>query len=92
VFIGTVEGAPSREDVLAELGKNNVKKAYLMPFLAVAGDHAKNDLAGDEPDSWKSVMTGAGIAVTPVLKGTGDNAPLADIWIGHLKDAFERLK
>lgn len=92
VFIGTVEGAPSQEDVLAELKKSGVKKAHLMPFLAVAGDHARNDLAGDEPDSWKSVMAGAGIAVTPVLRGTGDASPLADIWIEHLKSAFERLK
>ena len=92
VFIGTVEGAPSQEDVLAELKKNNVKKAHLMPFLAVAGDHARNDLAGDEPDSWKSVTTGAGISVVAHLKGTGDAAPLADIWIDHLRQAFERLR
>jgi sirohydrochlorin cobaltochelatase len=91
VFVGTVEGAPSFEDVLAELKKRNIKKAYLMPLMSVAGDHARNDMAGSEADSWVSQLAKAGIAATPVLKGSGEIDAVADIWIGHLREAFARL-
>jgi len=90
-FVGTVEGSPSQEDVLAELARNNVKKAYLMPLLAVAGDHALNDIGGDEPDSWKSGLAKAGIACVPVLKGTAESDAIAAIWVDHIKAAMVEL-
>lgn len=92
VFVGTVEGSPTRDDVLRELKVKGVKKVWLMPLLAVAGDHAHNDMTGDNPDSWTSVLGKAGIECVPVLKGTGDNDALAAIWVDHLKAAFARLK
>ncbi len=88
IFVGTVEGAPSLDDVLGKLKKNNIKTAYLMPFMSVAGDHARNDMAGDEEDSWKSVLTKAGIKCVPVLKGTAEFDQVADVWISHLKAAL----
>jgi len=68
-----------------------VSKAYLLPFMAVAGDHAMNDMAGDENDSWKSVLTADGVACVPVLRGTAENQAFVDIWLDHLQAALERL-
>ncbi len=84
VYLGTVEGYPDLDTILTLLKKNQIKKAYLMPFMSVAGDHAKNDMAGDEDDSWKSIITKAGIACVPVLKGTAEFKQFVDIWVDHL--------
>ena len=85
VFIGTVEGYPEADDIREILIQKNVKKAYLMPFMSVAGDHAKNDMAGDEDDSWKSIFTKAGIQCVPILKGTAEYQDFVDIWVSHLR-------
>jgi sirohydrochlorin cobaltochelatase len=85
VLVGTVEGGPSLEDVIAALKAKGIKKAYLMPFMSVAGDHALNDMAGEEDDSWKSVLTKEGIECVPMLKGTAEFDVVVDIWIDHLK-------
>lgn len=92
VFVGTVEGSPTLDDVIKTLKARKIKKAYVMPFMSVAGDHARNDMAGDEPDSWKSVLTKAGIECVPVLKGTAEMDNVASIWIDHLKTAMQQLK
>lgn len=84
VYVGTVEGYPDLDTVLTLLKKNKIKKAYLMPFMSVAGDHAKNDMAGDEDDSWKSIISKAGIECVPVLKGTAEFDQFVDIWVDHL--------
>lgn len=84
IFVGTVEGYPEVGLIQELLLKKNIKKAYLMPFMSVAGDHAKNDMAGDEEDSWKSVLTKAGIECVTVLKGTAEYDPFVDIWVGHI--------
>ncbi len=56
-----------------------------MPFMSVAGDHARNDMAGDEDDSWKIILKKAGIKCVPVLKGTAEYDEIVDIWVAHLK-------
>ena len=84
IFIGTVEGYPEVDIITELLLKNKIKKAYLMPFMSVAGDHAKNDMAGDEDDSWKSIFTKAGIECVTVLKGTAEFDAFVDIWVDHL--------
>ena len=57
-YIGTVEAEPTLEDVIAALEENGeYKKVVLVPLMLVAGDHANNDMAGDEEDSWKSILT-----------------------------------
>ena len=84
IIIGTVEGYPEVDLVKDLLKKKKIKKTYLMPFMSVAGDHAKNDMAGDEEDSWKSVLTRAGIECVPVLKGTAEFDSFVDIWVEHL--------
>lgn len=85
VYIGTVEGYPELDTIIGLLKKNQIKKAYLMPFMSVAGDHAKNDMAGDEDDSWKSILTKAGFLCVPVLKGTAEFDQFVDIWVDHLR-------
>ena len=91
VFMGTVEGYPDIELIISLLQKKKVKKAYLMPFMSVAGDHAKNDMAGDEPDSWKSMLVNSGIECIPVLKGTAENDAFVDIWVDHLGEPLGLL-
>ena len=92
IFVGTVEGWPSIDQAVDWLKSKKIKKAYLIPFMSVAGDHAKNDMAGDEPDSWKSIITKAGIKCVPVLKGTAEFDNMIAIWLGHLKIAMAHLK
>jgi len=92
VFVGTVEGTPSLDDVVAELKKRSIKKVFLAPLMAVAGDHAQNDMAGDEPDSWKSILAKDGVASIPVLKGMAGQDPVADIYLKHLAQTLDHLK
>ncbi len=92
VFMGTVEGTPTLADVKTMLLERGVQKAYLMPFMSVAGDHALNDMAGDDPDSWKSVLTEAGIECVPVTKGLAEFDPFADIWVDHLRAVMARMQ
>ena len=86
IFIGTVEGFPSLDDVVRGLTHSGVKKVVLKPFMIVAGDHANNDMAGDESDSWKMVIKSKGIKVIPVLQGLGENRNIAKIFVQHIKD------
>lgn len=92
VFVGTVEGAPSLDDVRRELRAAKARTVYLLPFMAVAGDHARNDMAGDEDDSWKSVLRADGLTCVPVLRGTAESTAFTDLWLNHLQDALERLQ
>ena len=85
IFVGTVEGYPGVDLIKELVLKKKIKKAYLMPFMSVAGDHAKNDMAGAEDDSWMSILTKAGIACVPVLKGTAEYDAFVDIWVDHIE-------
>ncbi len=91
VFVGVVEGSPLLEDILPELKARGMEKAWLMPFMSVAGDHVRNDMAGDEPDSWKSILEKEGIETEAVLKGTAEFDNIVDIWVGHLEGAFSHF-
>ncbi|MCK5845066.1 MAG: sirohydrochlorin cobaltochelatase, partial [Victivallales bacterium] len=89
VFVGTVEGFPSLSDVLAGLKKSKVNRVVLKPMMVVAGDHASNDMAGEEDDSWKNAIGKMGIKVTPVLRGLGENSGWAKIYVDHISDAIK---
>lgn len=80
VFLATVEGKPDFETLLKGLKRKKISKAYLMPFMIVAGDHAVNDLAGTEPDSWKSRLENCGVNCVPVLKGLGEYKGIAELF------------
>ncbi len=86
-FIGVVEGDPAIDEILNELKETHNKKIVLKPFMIVAGDHATNDMAGDEDDSWKSILVKEGYEVTPILKGLGTNTTFAEIFVQHIADA-----
>ena len=87
IYIGSVEGFPGIEDVARYLSHHDSGNIVLKPFMIVAGDHATNDMAGDEEDSWKSILTKQGFKVIPVLKGLGSNDKFAHIFVDHIKDA-----
>jgi len=91
IFVGTVEGYPDVELILGQLKQRKIKKVYLLPFMSVAGDHAKNDMAGSEDDSWVSIFTGAGIQCVPILKGTAEYDGFVKIWVAHAGEALKAL-
>lgn len=88
--LGTVEGYPGLEEVFRRLGeRETVQKVVLHPLMVVAGDHAKNDLAGDEPESWKSQLTARGYQVSCELKGLGEYPQIRVLFVRHALEAAE---
>jgi sirohydrochlorin cobaltochelatase len=88
-FIGTVEAEPSLEDVLALVKEGSYERVVLEPMMVVAGDHANNDMAGDEDGSWKRAFEAEGYEVTCLLRGLGENEDIQNLYIEHLKKALE---
>ncbi|MDR3160492.1 MAG: sirohydrochlorin cobaltochelatase [Spirochaetaceae bacterium] len=89
-YIGTVEASPSLDDVVAALrGTGGITKVVLSPLMIVAGDHANNDMAGDEEDSWKSILTAQGYQAVPVLKGLGEYPAIQRIFVRHAGEALK---
>ncbi|MDQ7834653.1 MAG: sirohydrochlorin cobaltochelatase [Humidesulfovibrio sp.] len=91
VFIATVEGTPGLDEVLPELKRRGVRLAHLVPLMSVAGDHAMNDMAGADADSWASRLRAAGIASRAEMLGLGSRPAVAALWIDHLRDAVKQL-
>lgn len=87
MHIGTVEAYPTVNSVLRLVKKQNPKKVYMAPFMIVAGDHANNDLAGEEADSWKSLFQNEGHDVTCVLKGLGEYSAIQELFVKHAQNA-----
>ncbi len=91
-YIGTVEAAPALEDVMALLEeKGTYKKVVLEPLMVVSGDHANNDMAGDEEDSWKTILTQEGYEVECVLKGLGELPEIQQVYVEHTQAAIDSL-
>lgn len=90
-ILGTVEGFPTFANVINGIKSKNAKSILLTPFMSVAGDHAQNDMAGSEPDSWKSKIEKAGIKVTILQRGMAEYDSIVAIWIKHLKIAYDDL-
>ena len=90
-FIGTVEAEPSVDDVLALVKAGSYERVVLRPMMIVAGDHANNDMAGDEDDSWKSVFETAGYDVECVLQGLGQSRVIQQMFVQHTADAITKL-
>lgn len=88
-FVGTVEATPSLEDVMAAVGEGEYKRVVLMPLMVVAGDHANNDMAGDEEDSWKSQFEAEGYSVECVLEGLGQQPEIQELYVEHLQKFVE---
>ena len=85
--IGTVEAEPSIEDVVAAAKAGGYTRVVLEPLMVVAGDHANNDMAGDEEDSWKTILQNEGFEVVPVLRGLGQIEAIQAVYVDHVKNA-----
>lgn len=87
VYIGVVEGFPDLPRVVAALERDGVRKVYLKALMTVAGDHAVNDMAGPESDSWQKRLASRGMNVQVDLHGVGENPAFAEIFVQHIRDA-----
>ena len=89
MVIGTVEGYPGFGEAVRRIQELGAGQVELRPLMIVAGDHAKNDLAGEEEDSWKSLLEREGYAVTCVLQGLGEFPSVQALFVKHAKEAEE---
>lgn len=94
VFIGTVEGEPEEtacESVIEAVKEAGYKKVILRPLMVVAGDHANNDMAGDDDDSWKSQFEASGEfdKVETQIAGLGEIEDVQQLYVAHTKDAMD---
>ena len=89
MFIGTVEARPTLEDLVKMLREKGFKKVLLSPLMIVAGDHASKDMAGDDEDSWKSVLQKAGYEVKCRLIGLGSEYEVQQMIVEHCKEMLE---
>ena len=92
VLIYTVEGHPNLENVIAQLKADNVKNVTMMPFMMVAGDHATNDMAGDEEDSHKSILIKEGFNVKTYMHGLGENENIRQLFVDRADEAWNALE
>lgn len=90
-FVGTVEATPSLDDVLAAVQAGDYKKVVLEPLMIVAGDHANNDMAGDEDGAWKKTFEDAGYEVECLLRGLGENEAIQNLLVKHAQAAIDSL-
>ncbi len=92
VFIGTVEGEPEDtacESVIEKFKDAGYKKVILRPLMVVAGDHANNDMAGDDDDSWKSQFEASGAfdSIDTQIAGLGEIEAIQQIYVEHTEAA-----
>ena len=94
-FVGTVEGEPeetSIDEVISAVADAGFKNIILRPLMVVAGDHANNDMAGDDEDSWKSIFESKGVfnSVECQIEGLGSIEELQNLYVSHINDALEK--
>lgn len=87
IFVGTVEGYPDLDTVISMVKKYSPKKVILLPFMIVAGDHAINDMAGDDEDSWNRKFQEAGFETECILRGIGEFQEIQQMFIEHAREA-----
>lgn len=86
--VGTIEAYPRLSDLIPRLRRAGVKRVGLQPLLLVAGDHVTNDMASDDEESWKSVLTREGFAVVVEPASLGENPRFREIYVRHAKEAI----
>lgn len=93
-FVGTVESFPGLDDMLSQVAVFGATKVVLQPLMVVAGDHANNDMAGSEEDSWKSLFEADGSfdSVTAQIAGLGSIAEVQDLYVAHTQTAIDTMK
>lgn len=90
IFVGTVEAYPDLQTVMRAKAENGYTDVVLLPLMQVAGDHAKNDMAGDDEDSWVSQLTAVGYRVHPKLIGLGEIAAVQEMYLAHAQAAIAK--
>lgn len=88
IYIGTVEGKITLDDIIEKIKNKGYKKILLKPFMIVAGDHAKNDMASDEEDSWKTILENEGFEVNTCLRGMGEYPVVQEMFMTKLSEVF----
>jgi sirohydrochlorin cobaltochelatase len=92
VFLGTVEGKPTKEEAFEAVKKSNVAAVVLMPFMFVSGEHVAKDMLGDDPESWKSeLLKQKNYRLEGITKGLGYLDGIVDIYLDHLAQAMKCL-
>ncbi|TCS82048.1 sirohydrochlorin cobaltochelatase [Pectinatus cerevisiiphilus] len=91
-YLYTVEGWPNLETIIPELKAKGIKKVTLMPMMMVAGDHANNDMAGDDPESHKSILQKEGFTVDTYIHGLGENEAVRGIFVERANEAWDALE
>jgi len=91
-FIGTVEATPTLEDMINKAEESGNDRVVLRPFMIVAGDHANNDMAGDEAGSWKTEFKKAGFDVECVIEGLGEIPAIQDMFVSKTSEAIAALQ
>lgn len=91
-YVGTVEAEPTLDDVLGKVQEGEYTRVVLEPLMIVAGDHANNDMAGDEEDSWKTTFEAAGYEVIPLVRGLGEMKGIQELLVQHAQDAVDSLE
>lgn len=89
VFVGTVEAYPSMETLKKMVNEGGYRRVILTPFMIVAGEHAKHDMASDEEDSWKCQFEREGLEVSCVVKGLGEYEAVRQLFLEHARMASE---
>ena len=92
IHVYSVEGMPMLEHVIPTLKEEGVKHVILMPMMMVAGDHANNDMAGDDDDSHKMILQREGFAVTTYIHGMGENAAVRRIFVERALESWDDLQ
>lgn len=90
-YVGTVEATPSLDDVLALVKEGEYKKVVLAPLMVVAGDHANNDMAGDEEGTWKATFEAEGYEVETLLQGLGQLESIQNAYVAHTQAAIDGM-
>ena len=92
LFIGTVEGLPTLAQAIRRMQKNEkIRRVTVLPLMVVAGDHANNDMAGDQEDSWKNLLKAEGYEVTCLLRGLGESKAVQALFADHAREAAAKL-
>ena len=91
IFLGCLENGPGIEGIRDEIAAQGLKQACLLPFLTLAGGHARRDLAGPGSKSWASVLSAAGLECRTVLKGLCRMGGVVEVWLDHLEAALAEL-
>lgn len=91
IFVYSVEGWPHLDTVMPLLKEKGIKKVNLMPLMMVAGDHANNDMAGDEEDSHKIILQEEGFEVVPYVHGLGENKAVRKVFVERANEAWDAL-